>query len=475
MKAKDMRYKLDLKIRKILLRSPLSIVGRPFFYFRNHVLRSSLTRASEKYLSELNCTEFAGIEALNEIRDRKLHELMKKVYINVPYYRGVMLERSLTPDDFTSASDLVKLPILTKSIVREHYSDMLNLQLDKSKLIKVSTGGTTGAPLHLLFDQRAKAVSLAHWARWKRYAGIAETDRCFFIATDYSAYDNPDYEGSFSGSSTYMGASFGLDDERLEKYLINMQWFKPKYIRGFAFACYLVAEYLVRKGVCIPMKAVITSGDMVYPYFRESVRRAFDCEIFDHYGQNEDIVTANECSAHQGLHVNTESCHVEILSESNSLCPPGESGHIVGTHLENTSMPLIRYDTSDMGRMAVDSCSCGRNHPRILALDGRKDDWITLKNGKKIGHQLSVTMKKFQHQVRETQFIQESYDLLRVKVVPLNDFNTQVQNEFEANIRAQVGQGIDIEFELVTEIAKTTRGKHRLIISKVSPVMAEVR
>lgn len=468
-----MNYKTDLLLKKMLLRPPLNIIGNQIFFLRNRVLRSSLTRESEQYLDELNETEFSGIEKLNEIRDRKLRALIKEVYTNVPYYREVMRERSLVPGDFSGTGDLVYFPLLKKEIIREHFDDLLNRQANKNKLINISTGGTTGSPLHMLADQHAKAVSLAHWARWKRYAGILPTDRCMLIATDQAGYDNSIYEGRFSGNNVYMAASFGLDDERLEKYWCNMLWFKPRFIRGFAFACYILAEFFVRKGICIPMKAVITSGDMVYPYYRESVRKAFDCEIFDHYGQNEDIVTANECSSHNGLHINIESCYTEILDENGELCSDGLTGHIIGTHLENTCMPLIRYDTNDMGRMTTAPCSCGRNHPRIVGLDGRTDDWITLRDGKKIGHQLSNTMEEFHQEIRETQFIQDSYDLLRVKVVVLNGFNEKIQKKFEVKIRAQVGDGIDIQFEEVDEIFKTTRGKHRMIISKITSANKE--
>ncbi len=468
-----MNYHAELLIRKLLLRPPLSMIGWPFFYLRTEVFPSASGRSVRRYAAELNRTEFAPIEKLVEIRDKKLRHLIQEAYANVPYYREVMRERSLTPDDFSSPQDLQALPILTKTIVREHFDALLNRQVPKEELIKVSTGGTTGTPLHLLVNPHARAVALAHWDRWKKYAGISSTDRCIFIATDHAADNNARYEGRFSGNTVYMAASFGLDDNRLESYWRNMQWFKPVYVRGFAFACYILADFFVRKGIRFPMKAVITSGDMVYPYFRDTIREAFDCEIFDHYGQNEDIVTANECGAHQGLHINIESCHAEILNEKNGPCPEGAMGHIVGTHLENTCMPLIRYDTCDMGRISAEPCVCGRCHPRIIALDGRTDDWITLRNGRKIGHQLSVTMKQFHREIRETQFIQDSLDHLHVKVVASEKFNDDTKKGFEHNIRDQVGHDIQITFEVVGDIPKTSRGKHRLIISKIASVNRE--
>ena len=49
---------------------------------------------------------------------KKVHELMKCAY-EVPFYRERFERCHLTPDDFHSAEDLAKFPVLTRADLRE--------------------------------------------------------------------------------------------------------------------------------------------------------------------------------------------------------------------------------------------------------------------------------------------------------------------------------------------------------------------
>ncbi len=160
---------------------------------------------------------------------------------------------------------------------------------------------------------------------------------------------------------------------------------------------------------------------------------------------------------------------MEVVDGTGNPVPDEEMGMIVGTQLENYCMPLIRYDTGDLGCITREKCPCGRSHIRIKELFGRKDDIIVTPDGKKIGcGNMNQPMKYLYDELLETQFIQKAKDTLIVKFVPTDKYTPETEKTFEKHIRDQVGNSIKIQFQKVSEIPKTQRGKHRLIISEIT-------
>ena len=425
-------------------------------------------RAAQKYLKQLNKTEFASLDELKTIQDNKLKKLIKEIYENVPYYRKIMDKKKIIPSDIKTKEDLKIFPILTKQKIRDNFNDLVNMKYKKKRLKIITTGGTTGIPMKFYFSKHEDAVRNAHWERWKKFAGVKQFDRFMYIGMDENAKDNPNYSGTFTKEGYYLMASFGLDDERLWKYVENIKRFKPVYLRGYASACYILADFFKRNKINYPLKAVLTSSDTLYPQQREIIEKVFSCRVFDHYGQNEDIVTATECEYHNGYHINMESCIVEIIDENGRPVAGEEIGRIVGTHLENYCMPLIRYDTNDLGCVTYKKCPCGKSHIRIKRLFGRKDDIIITPDGKKVGcGSMNQPMKYLYDEILETQFIQKAKDLLVVKFIPTDKYTIESQIKFEKHIRNQVGNSIKIQFQKVSKIPKTQAGKHRLIISEI--------
>lgn len=66
----------------------------------------------------------------------------------------------------------------------------------------------------------------------------------------------------------------------------------------------------------------------------------------------------------------------QLLNQQNELVAPGTEGRIICTGLENFSMPLIRYDTGDIGEALPDKCSCGRNFPLLAPVTTKVEDQL---------------------------------------------------------------------------------------------------
>ena len=60
-------------------------------------------------------------EQIMQYQDEELRKLIEHSYAHVAYYRHVMDQHGLRPNDIKSTGDLVKLPVLTKDDLRIHW------------------------------------------------------------------------------------------------------------------------------------------------------------------------------------------------------------------------------------------------------------------------------------------------------------------------------------------------------------------
>jgi phenylacetate-CoA ligase len=214
----------------------------------------------------------------------------------------------------------------------------------------------------------------------------------------------------------------------------------------------------------------MTSAGTLFPFMRETISKAFHCQVFNRYGSREVGNIATECDAHLGLHVNMETHFVEIIDEKGEPCHPGKEGEIVVTLLTNYAMPLIRYRIGDMGIWADRECTCGRGLPLLETVTGRTMDYFVTKEGKIVPseffiHLLGVVLNS--GWVKKTQIIQEDYDYVKVNFVTYMKPSDEVLKDIEAKIRFVMGESCKVEFEFVDDIPPSSSGKYRYTINKV--------
>ena len=95
-----------------------------------------------KYYQE--AIETASREEITKVQTEGLIDVVKRVYENVPYYRNMMDEKGVKPEDIKSLDDITKLPFLTKNDLRDAYPYGLMARPLKDCVRIQSTSGTTG-------------------------------------------------------------------------------------------------------------------------------------------------------------------------------------------------------------------------------------------------------------------------------------------------------------------------------------------
>ena len=122
--------------------------------------------------------ETMPVEEIKKLQSEKLVKQVKHVYENVPYYRNLMDERGVKPEDIHGIEDLHLLPFLTKSDLRDAYPyGLLAKPLDECVRIQ-STSGTTGRRVVAFYTQHDVDLWEECCARAIVAAGGTKEDVC---------------------------------------------------------------------------------------------------------------------------------------------------------------------------------------------------------------------------------------------------------------------------------------------------------
>ncbi len=429
------------------------------------------SRDEIRYFRQLQESQWYPADRLGEIQAQRLQDLLRHCQDTVPYYRRLFADHRWSAEDFRHPADLAKLPLLTKDMIRQNPGDFISEKFAPQDLAEISTGGSTGTPMRFFFDQAMQGVRRAHWWRWSEFAGVdLYSDRMVYCGgtpreggrgtVSHRAVISPTRDRMHLGTT-------GMSDKVLDRFADEVVDFGADYLRGYASGCFLLARRLLERGKSLKLKAVLTSSDTLYPQYRETMEKAFGCGVFDHYGQNEDSLTATECGAGEGLHINVESCLPETVdAEGQPL--EGAFGRLVSTHLMNRAMPLVRYVVGDLGQLGdFDShCACGRHLQKLIRLDGRDDEIIVTPEGARVGcGSMNQPMKKLKGQLGACQYIQESPDRLVLKVTRGPDWQgDQVCSLLAREVSEHLGSAMTVAVEVVDQIPTRPNGKFQFIV-----------
>ena len=140
-----------------------------------------------------------------------------------------------------------------------------------------------------------------------------------------------------------------------------------------------------------------------------------------------------------------------------------KQGKILATTLEEKCMPLIRYDSGDLGVCNDEYCTCGNEKLILKTLKGRITDFLKI-NGKLISSPvLTILMGKTS--ATNYQIEQMSKNKIIIKLVYKNKANIQRDQELIiTSLKSHVGD-FELAFDIVNQIAVLKGKKHKFIIN----------
>ena len=432
-------------------------------------------RIFRKWYKFLQKSQWWSREQLEEYQLERLGSLLHHAYENVPYYSKVFDERGLKPKDIQDFKDLEKLPYLDKNIVLENLDNLKAKNFSLDKFEYVTTGGSTGT-MGLYYE---KGTSRAmEWAfmktQWDR-VGYKFLDKCVVLR----GYQVESSKNSVIARKSFFNrwlvvSPFKMTEKTLPDYIEQIWNFNPSFIQAYPSTLQIVANYMKINNIKPnkKLKAVLCGSENLHESLQELFKDVFQTRIYSWYGHSEQAVLAGACEYNDLYHVFPEYGIFEVIDEQDNVLKKHKThGEVVATGLNNYYMPLIRYKTGDIVTMDGEVCECGRNYDLIKNVEGRKQDFIVLKDNNIIPlTSLIIAVKHLEHfpSIIRFQFIQREPGRVKLRIMGDKQKIIDDSARLKHGIFTVLGNQLDAEIEYVDYIPLTKRGKHRRLIQKIS-------
>ncbi|HEX3158409.1 MAG TPA: AMP-binding protein [Gemmatimonadaceae bacterium] len=399
----------------------------------------------------------------------RLARLLQRAATRVPFYREQWQARRRRGDR-ASVELLANWPLLDKQTVRANARALVADDRDRRRLLHEHTSGTTGTPLDLWLSRDAVRAWYALFeARWRRWNGVSRSDRWANaggqLVVPVQQRTPPFWVWNGAQRQLYL-SSYHLAPDLLPAYLEALRRYRVRYLWGYASSLAALAQAARDAGWTPPPLAVaLSNAEPLSPGQRALIGDAFGCPVRETYGMSEAVVAASECEAGR-LHLWPDAGVLEVVDDDGRAS--AASGELVCTGLLNPDMPLIRYRVGDRGQLADARvrCACGRGLPVLAQVEGRSDDVLFTRDGRRVGRLDPVF--KGSLPVREAQIVQERLDAVRLRLVPAPGYTDATAAEIVARLRERLGD-VAVTVETVPEIPRGRNGKLRAVVCALPP------
>lgn len=326
--------------------------------------------------------ETAPREKILEIQNEKIVKQVRHVYTHVPYYKKLMDEKGVTPDDIKGVDDIKKLPFLTKADLREAYPYGL-LATDLKNCVRIqSTSGTTGKRVVAFYTQHDIDLWEECCARAIVAAGGTNEDVCQ-VCYGYGLFTGG--PGLNGGSHKVGCLTLPMSSGNTERQIQFMMDLGSTILCCTPSYAAYIGESLAEAGYKPEdnkLKAGIFGAEPWTEEMRRSIEKSLGIKAYDIYGLTETSGpgVSFECEEQTGMHINEDHFYAEIIDpETGEVLPEGSKGELVFTSLDKEAFPLLRYRTRDICVLTRKKCSCGRTHVKMCKPMGRSDDMLIIR------------------------------------------------------------------------------------------------
>ncbi len=321
-------------------------------------------------------------EELKKLQSERLVRQVRHVWEHVPYYRGLMEKKGVTPDDIRSIDDLHKLPFISKEDLRLQYPYGL-LGTDLKNCVRIhSTSGTTGRRVVAFYTQEDIDIWDDCCARAIVAAGGTDGDVCQ-IAYGFGLFTGG---AGLNGGSHKVGClTLPMSSGNTDRQIQFMMDLKATMLCCTPSYAAFIGESLKERGYRPEdnsLKAGIFGAEPWTEEMRRGIEEALGIKAYDIYGLTETSGpgVAFECKEQSGMHINEDHFAAEIIDpDTGEVLPMGATGELVLTSLDKEAFPLLRYRTRDITKLSVEPCSCGRTFVKMKKPMGRSDDMMIIR------------------------------------------------------------------------------------------------
>lgn len=377
--------------------------------------------------------------------------------IKVPFYlKHVTNNEKVTLEDF---------PVINKNIIRDNIDEFISEGIDKSSLFRVVTSGSTGTPFSVYHDTKKKQRNSADTIYFGSLAGFEIGTKLNYLKI-WTQVNKKSKLKAWAENIVPIDVT-QLSDKNISILVDNFNKVSTKQaFLGYASAlesiCRCIENSEFENKNIKNVSSIIAMSEGLSEYAKKSIHKYFGKYPVSRYSNVENGIIAQQLpDGSNSFVVNWASYCVEILEmDSNNRAELGKPGRIVITDYFNYSMPIIRYDTGDIGTLDWDE-----NKQRIILskVEGRKMDLVFNTNGNLVSSFTITNNMWLYPEIKQYQFIQTD------KKSYLFKLNLEGKFEREALLISEFknyfGLDANISVEYVDEIPLLNSGKRKKVMN----------
>lgn len=402
----------------------------------------------------------------------RIREILTLAHEKTRFYRRAFDSVGFRPGDLRSLDDLAKLPTIDRTTVVEHLSEMCTRSVDGKDVDYISTGGTSGTPLHFYINANRSFVEYAYlttsWERVGYRLGMP-------VAVLRGRMVHPDRGGLYHEYDPILRhhyySNFHLTNDNMERYLNHMRTIGPCMFHAYPSSAHALARFILVGKAKAPrgIKGILLESETVYPDQLVDIEQAFGVRALSCYGHSEKLVLAAQCEYTTHYHVWPTYGYCELLdAEGKPVRQPGQEGEIVGTGFINKVVPFIRYRTGDHATYVGERCdACGREHTVIADVKGRWPQGGLIAADGSVVSMTTVNVHDDTFRcVQEYQYMQSRPGEAILCVVPALPVDEAEQNRILRRMNNRLQGQVVLTLEVRQELIKTPRGKRMRVIQQ---------
>ena len=397
--------------------------------------------------------DYSDYTKATQKRDTYLDALLKFATATVPFYQRLNGKNTL----------LETFPVVNKNVIRDAQNEFQSSFYRDKSVSKVTTSGSTGTPFSVYQDAAKKKRAAADMIFFAGQAGF-ELGQTLYYLRHWTHYYKKSKLLAWLQNVVQVEA-IDFSDEKIEKLLVALSADRSeKSFLGYASSYTAMCNYMERaekKPADYNIKSIIAMSENLSDPTKEAMEHYFKTPVVSRYSNMENGIIAQQLPGQgNNFQINWASYYVEILElDRDAPVPFGTPGRIIVTDLFNRAMPLIRYDTGDVGVMQQHDPD---EFPVLERVDGRKMDVILNTKGDIVSSFVILNAGKYKN-ILQFQLVQEDAKRYTFKLNTANTF--EEEESMRKEYQTYLGTDARIDFEYVNDIPLLVSGKRKTIVN----------
>ena len=409
--------------------------------------------------------EWRSPEATRAWQLRRIRDLVRRAYDQVPVYREKYDAAGFRPGDLRTWADFERLPTITKTDLIDGYpARSLARDTPVERCLLSTSSGTSGQMMtiaHRADRNWAYALATQRLLRWATGGRYPFWYRQAYIYT--SPYPTPQLPGLYP-------LRFIPTANDPAPILAALRAFRPHVV-----TCYptvlrdlIAADATLMRGLAL--KGVSVSSEASTQDERDAWGAALGCPVRDEFSSEELTRIAAQCPR-ASYHLMEDIVYTEILAPDADRAADGQ-GEVVGTELHNRTMPFIRYRQGDLASLGATPCPCGRPSRTLEQVSGRANDGFRLADGRWLSPGLLLdacyrALMDSPDVVAAYRFVQVAPDRADLEAVPGPSWTADASERLRDALERELDHALRVSVVSVAALERGPAGKRATIVRRI--------